>query len=315
MTQRVRNGDTTLAFIDTELQEDFTRARRQAFIARMWALLHGQTHDLIPFAELRARLHVHGQRGLGHQTVPVDRIIGSEGRYSDFDRSFAPRHEQTKYRWISINRAYYEDRHLPPVDLYKVGSMYFVKDGNHRVSVARQRRQIEIDAFVTEVLVNVPLPPDLHIRDVLIMEEYSDFLEWTNLHCLRPEQQIVFSVLGGYLDLIKHINTHRYFITQEQGTCMSRDAAVISWYDHVYMPVVQVVRAQDVLRHFPGRTEADLYRWIMDHRWYMREHNDGIDPGAYAATTAYVARFGRKRLIEITERLLRRALGALRAGS
>ncbi len=110
--------------------------------------------------------------------------------------------------------------------------------------------------------------------------------------------------LGGYLDLIVHINTHRYYMGLEQRRDISRDEAVMSWYDHVYMPVIQTIRQEHVLQAFPGRTEADLYRWIMQHRWFLRERSRGKDPGPRAATEDYVEHFGRKSLIEMTRRLL-----------
>lgn len=301
-----------MSWIDSETQEDFTRARRQAFVARLRSIINRDSNELVPLDEVRCRLNAHRQRYLGYQIVPVDHIVGSEGRYGDFDRSFLPLRDSMKSRWTRIDRARYEAAALPPVELYKIGDIYFVKDGNHRVSVARQQGQDEIEAYVTELDVDVPLSPDLSVRDLLLIEEYNDFLEWTHLHRLRPDQRITFSIPGGYLDLVRHINAHRYYLGLEHGRAISRDEAVVSWYDNVYMPVIHVVREQHVLRHFPGRTEADLYRWIMEHRWYMRERNAGADPGAHAAIADYVTIFGRKSLVEWTESFLRGALTALR---
>ena len=78
---------------------------------------------------------------------------------------------------------------LPPVDLYKIGDVYFVRDGNHRVSVARQLGQVDIDAYVTELQVDVPITREVSLRDLILKEEYSDFLEWTGLHDLRPDER------------------------------------------------------------------------------------------------------------------------------
>jgi hypothetical protein len=150
------------------------------------------------------------------------------------------------------------------------------------------------------------------VRDLLLKEEYSDFLEWTNLHQLRPDERIEFTELGGYLDLVRHINAHRYYMSKERGYEVSRDEAVANWYDTVYMPIVRVIREQDVLRYFPGRTEADLYRWIIEHRWYMREQA-GTDPGPEGATNDYVALFGHRGLADAVESALRGALQRLRA--
>jgi hypothetical protein len=175
--------------------------------------------------------------------------------------------------------------------LYKISDIYFVRDGNHRVSAARDQGQAYIDAFVTELLVDVPLEPDISVRDLILKEEYSDFLEWTDLHKLRPAERIEFTEPGGYLDLVRHINAHRYYMGNDGNQPIERDVAVADWYDTVYMPVVQAIRAQQALEHFSGRTEADLYRWIIEHRWYMRE-NSGSDPGPDIAASDYIRRFG-----------------------
>ncbi len=130
--------------------------------------------------------------------------------------------------------------------------------------------------------------------------------------CIRcgPDERIEFSELGGYLDLVRDINAHRYYLGLQLQRDIGRDEAVADWYDNVYMPIVQVIREHDMLKQFPGRTEADLYRWIMDHRWYMRERS-GADPGPEAAATEYAALFGRKSLAGALEG--RAACGAGRA--
>lgn len=289
----------------------FDEAHRKALLAALLDTIRRQSTDMLSFEEVRARLNVRGQRYIGHQTVLVDHIVGSEGRYSDFDRRFLPRSRAIKRRWANISRAMLNKEYLPPVDLYKIGDIYFVRDGNHRVSAARDQGQEYIDAVVTELVVDVPLTPDLSVRDLLLKEEYSDFLEWTDLHLLRPDERIEMTEPGGYLDLVRHINAHRYYMGLEQNRSIERDQAVADWYDTVYLPVVRVIREQRALEDFPGRTEADLYRWIMDHRWYMRERT-GVDPGPATATTDYVEHFGHKNLPELIEHALRDMLGRVR---
>jgi hypothetical protein len=300
-----------MSWINHTTQDDFNRARRKALLAQLRALINRSPNELLSFEEVRSRLHVRSQRHLGNRAVPLAQIVGSEGRYADFNRQFAPRHAATRFRWMSIDRAHHEDVPLPAIELYKLGDIYFVKDGNHRVSVARLQGQIEIDAIVTELVVDVPLAADLSMRDMLLKEEYSDFLAWTGLADLRPEQQIEFSEPGGYLALVQHINAHRYYLSHERGADVAREEAVASWYDNVYLPVVEVLREGEALRAFPGRTEADLYRWIMDHRWYLRERNGGADPGPLVAVDDYVRLFGRRSLAAFTERLLRGMADAL----
>jgi hypothetical protein len=292
-------------------QQHFQEARRKALLSGILDTLLRTSSNLISLDEVRARINIRGQRSLGHQVVALDHIVGSEGRYSDFDRRFLPRSDTLRQRWSSIGSAMLESIELPPVELYKIGDIYFVRDGNHRVSVARQQGQSYLDAYVTELQVDVPLNPNLSVHDLLLKEEYSDFLEWTDLHALRPDERIEFSELGGYLDLVRHINAHRYYLGKEQHRDISRDEAVTSWYDTVYLPIVLVIREHNVLKHFPGRTEADLYRWIMEHRWYMRERS-GADPGPQDAADDYVALYGQKGFASSVEGALRGALQVLK---
>lgn len=281
-------------WIDRQVEYDFTRARFRSFLnAIRGALLHKPT-ALLPFEEVRSRVLIRGQRDLGIQTVPLDRIVGSEGRYTDFDRLFLPRSELTQDRWKSIGRAHYQDITLPPVELYKIGDIYFVRDGNHRISVARQRGQLDVDAHVVELKTDVPLTPDLSVENLILKEEQSDFLEWTGLAELRPGINIEVSQPGGYLDLIRHINGHRYFLSLERGEEVSREEAILDWYDNVYLPLVSAIRRSRILEAFPGRTEADLYLWIMEHRHYLTEQQ-GHDPGADEALIDYATRFGPAR--------------------
>jgi hypothetical protein len=294
-----------MSWITQVTREDFHRARRKALLGQLLALITRSSNDLLPFEEVRTRLNIRGQHHRGLQTVPVAQIVGSEGRYADFDRQFAPLHEATRGRWMSVDRAHHQEISLPAVELYKLSDLYFVKDGNHRVSVARLSGQTEIDAVVTELEVDVPLEPGLSMRDLLLKEEYSDFLAWTDLARLRPEQRIEFSEPGGYIALVQHINAHRYYLSRERELEVSREEATASWYDQVYLPVISELRAGQALQAFPGRTEADLYRWIMDHRWFLRERNGGADPGPLVAVEDYVRLFGRRSLSDLVARLVR----------
>jgi hypothetical protein len=283
----------------------FHESRRKALLAALLDSIRRQPSEMLAFEAVRASLNVHGQVALGHQIVPVKHIIGSEGRYSDFDRRFLPLTEAIEDRWRSIERAMDRLIDLPPVDLWKISDIYFVRDGNHRVSVARWMGQGHIDAFVTELLVDVPLTPDLSVRTLLFAEEYSDFLEWTNLHTLRPDQRIEFSELGGYLELVRHINAYRYALGQQLGRAIDRDEAVAGWYDMVYLPIAQVIREQRALKRFSGRTEADLYRWVMDNRVAIGEHADQTPE---ATTSAYVTALGRTSWSDSIAAALRGAL-------
>src|ERR671910_1789761 len=181
--------------MEEQTRSDFDRARHKAFLNDLLASIGRRPNDLIPFHEFRRRLQPEAESYRGMQTVPVRQIVGSMDRFRDFDRAFLPRGNATRGRWQSIDRAYYQDVRLPPIQLYKVGDIYFVKDGNHRVSVARQRGQVDIDAYVTEYEVDVPLDSSTSMRNLILKEEYSDFLDWTQLARLRPEQRLELTAL------------------------------------------------------------------------------------------------------------------------
>ncbi len=252
-------------------QVDYSDARRKAFWNEVSAFLSRRPNRLLSWNEVRDKLGIRGQVYRGIQTVPVDRIVGSVGRYKDFDRAFMPVQGETADRWRSIARAHYDDVSLPPVKLYKVGEVYFVLDGNHRVSVARERGAKFVDAEVIEARVRVPVEADLDANDLEIMGEYAHFLERTRLDELRPDQRIEFTIGGGYERLLEHIAVHRYFMGLEQERPIPEDEAVCDWYDNLYLPLVQIIREKGILADFPGRTEADLYLWIMDHQHFLRE--------------------------------------------
>lgn len=252
-------------------REDFERARRKAFWNKILALLLGKQNELLPFDEIQRRLPMKGQRYLGLQQVPLDKIVGSMSRYRDFDRAFLPTQEKTRDRWINIDKAHYQDVALPPVELYKIGDIYFVKDGNHRISVARERGQMYIDAFVTEIDVPVPLTPDMDVQEVVRKAEYAAFLEQTHLDTVCPDANFELTLPGQYDKLLEHIEGHRWFLAQERGEDVSFEEAVKSWCENVYRPVVKIIEEQNILDAFPGRTPTDLYLWIIEHHWYLRE--------------------------------------------
>lgn len=256
---------------DQMADADYRQARRKGFFNMVESWLTGKSADLLPLDEVRRRLPIKGQRELGAQPVPLDKIVGSEGRYRDFDRAFLPRREHTRSRWMSIDVAHYHDVPLPPVALYKIGDVYFVRDGNHRVSVARERGQEFIDAYVTELETPVPLTPESDMEDVLRKQEYALFLEETQLKRLRPDADIRLTLPGQYATLLEHISVHRWYLGEGQSREVPYEEAVASWYDNVYMPLVRIIREHGIVKEFPRRTEADLYLWIIEHQWYLRE--------------------------------------------
>jgi hypothetical protein len=237
-----------------------------------------ESDTLLPFDLVKEKIHIRGWRYLGFREVEIEKIVGSVGRYQDFSRAFLPL-KADKDRLRRIGRAMEKGEILPPVRLYKVGEIYFVEDGHHRVAAARERGAKFIDAEVTEFIPNVPLEAGITDRELLIKAEYSEFLRQTNLQELRPEARIEFSELGKYRVLLEHIEVHRYFRAKEEGREIPFQEAVVSWYDNVYKPLVEAFRKTRILDFFPGRTEADLYLWVSEHLHQLRRWlGPGVGP-------------------------------------
>ena len=246
--------------------EDFMRARRAAEIERLIGRLTGKSVDLLSYEEVRQHLRLQRLAPRGLQDVPLDAIIGSVDRYTDFSRNFLPWHDAQRERWTRVKLATEDLVGLPPVELYKVGSAYFVKDGHHRISVARQMGTPMIQAYVTEVDTPVSITPDLKMEDLVLKAEYAAFLEATRLHETRPEANLEVTAAGRYQELEEHIAVHRYFMGQEEQREISFYEAATHWYDTVYLPVIEAIREYRLLKRFPKRTETDLYLWVSEHR-------------------------------------------------
>jgi len=265
---------------DVLSRADFASARSKAFFRNILAFLTGRQNRLLAYDEVREKLHIGGPIYRGLRTVRLDQIVGSVDRYRDFDRAFLPTQDHTGSRWRRVNRAWYEDVNLPPVLLYKIGEVYFVVDGNHRVSVAREQGQEFIDAEVRECHVKVPVTPDLQPEDLELLGDKVEFIERTNLDRLRPKANIETTILGGYERILEHIAVHRYFMGLDFKRDVSEAEAVEHWYDTVYLPVIAVIRENRLLEEFPGKTEADFYLWTMDHRHYLVSQGmaDWVEP-------------------------------------
>lgn len=251
--------------------QDFERAVMRGFFRKVFSLFTGANNELLPYDEVREQIPIRGQHYLGFIQVPIDKIVGSMGRYHDFDRVFLPTQIRTKDRWVSIDRAHYAQVELPPVELYKLGEIYFVKDGNHRISVARERGQVFVDAYVTQIEISVRLTPDLRMDDLAMKKEYALFLLHTGLERTRPDANLETTLPGTYERLLVHIAVHRWYLGEQRHNEVALEEAAAHWFDTVYLPLVEIIRQQDVLKEFPGTSEADLYLWIMEYQGYLRQ--------------------------------------------
>ena len=247
---------------------DFSRARRKAFLRRIGAYLRRDpgSNQLLSFEEVKGALGVISQVYLGLREVPVSKIVGSVGRHRDFDRAFLPSKPDLGTRWRRIDEIMHREEELPPVSLYKIGDAYFVKDGNHRVSVARQQGIEMLDAEVIELRSRVPVDSALTARDLLHKLEHRHLLERLPIDRVLPEIEVEFSDVADYRRLATYIEAHGFRVSQLWKRYVSPEEVLRDWYEYDYCPIAEMIREEHILDSFPDRTELDLYLWIVYHR-------------------------------------------------
>lgn len=289
----------------TSAVQDFHRARRQAALEEILARLRGRSVDLLPYDQVRYGLKGAGQQERGLQEIPLESIVGSVGRYADFTRSFLPRFDRDLDRWAKVKVRMEGMSGLPPIDVYKLGETYFIKDGHHRVSVAREMGAQSIQGYVTEIPTRVSITADIDQEELILKMEYADFLEKTGLDRSRPEADLTTTEPGSASLLEEHIRVHRYYMGLEGEREIPIEEAAQHWYDHIYLPVVRSIRRRGVLKEFPDRTEADMYLWVSEHRAALEEAIGwSIDTDRAAADLAVQASRGAGRsLYRLWERL------------
>lgn len=245
---------------------EFYRARNRAQLQEIISRLRGESNQLLNYDEVRKRLHAQGAIDRGLNEIPISSIVGSCGRYNDFTRDFLPKKDSIKDRWARVRAAVAGMHGLPPIEVYKIGDAYFVKDGNHRVSVARQLGMTYIQAYVTEVHSRVLLSPEITPDSLIIAEEYFHFLEKTHLDRAFPDLNLTVSIPGQYAILEEHISVHRYFMGIEQKKEIPYSDAAIDWYQNYYLPIAKKIEGLGILRNYPQRTVTDLYLFISENK-------------------------------------------------
>jgi hypothetical protein len=275
-------------------REDFNRARLREMFSRVLALLRNEQDQLLSLKEVRALLRPQTESYHGLKTIPIDQIVGSEGRYRDFNRIFLPRYDHLRGRWVRVDMAHLQQINLPPVTLYEIGGVYFVRDGNHRVSVARTQGAEFIDAEVISLKSRLPLAPGMttgQLKKAVIDLEEKEFLRQTKLNRLLPGARLQFTDTGRYDEVLRHIQGHKYFINLTKPKEISFEEALLSWYNKVYLPIDNLIEGEDILRNFPGRTAADLYIWIVGH-WHALKRQYGQGFPLRQAAEDFRLRFG-----------------------
>ncbi|MFW5748822.1 MAG: hypothetical protein ACOCYT_04330 [Chloroflexota bacterium] len=279
----------------------FSGARSRAFWKEVISLLRGKPVELLSFDDIRHRLRLREESYRGLQEVPLDQIGGSVGRYRDFTRDFLPRRQKMKERWSRVYAKASSLEGLPAIELYKVGDVYFVRDGNHRVSVAHQLGAKTIQAHVTELPTAVELRADMSDAEIEDATAYAAFLEESTINRVRPHHQsLKLTERTRYGDLLGHIYLHKSILEFMAEREFQLEEAAIHWYDNVYRPAITLIRKYNMMESIPDRTEADLYLWMVDH---LRDLRAQFGENASRKISDALADFLRERKMQVPEEL------------
>ncbi|MCA0158755.1 chromosome partitioning protein ParB [Tsukamurella sp. M9C] len=259
-------------FPDEDARTDFERSRRRANIARLASWVRGQPGDVnevLPYDEVVSALGYVTERPLGLQVVPVAQIVGSVDRTRDFDRYFRPRSPALRARWQRLAAAQRRGEAMPPVELKKVGDMYFVVDGHHRVSIAFARGFTTIDADVTEVVTRIGSGGIAVRSDLLLKDHRRLFLERVPLEGAARER-IRFTNAWDYSVLAESVEAWGFRLIQEAGEYLSRAVVAGRWYEEEFAPVIEMARAAGIME---SSTDAEVYLFVACERYRLvRKH-------------------------------------------
>jgi hypothetical protein len=257
-----------------DAQNDFLRARRHAAASRVAARLRGEPDDVrmvLPYEEVIDALGFVSERSVGVEVVPLDAIVGTVDRDRDFDRSFRPTSGRVRSRWENIAAAMRRGESLPPVDLVRIGEIYFVRDGHNRVSVARALGRRDIDAFVTEVTTRVGAGKTITLADLPFKSHERVFFERVPLPA-NAREEIQLTDPWDYARLAEHVEAWGFRTSQERHEAIGRRETAFQWLENEYRPVVEMLREADLIgagteTEAYMRVSAERYRLIRTHRW------------------------------------------------
>jgi len=221
------------------------------------------------FAEDQKEEAAFESRERGRQLVPLDKIVGSVGRYKDFDSQFRPKQHLVSERYENIKQAYRAGHRMPPVKLYQIKDEYYVLDGNHRIAAAKELKHTDVEAQIIEFI------PSKNTLENVLYTQRAEFKEKTGL-----PYEIILTEVGQYEYLLEQIGKHQAYLSRTGGGDVNFAAAAMDWYETIYRPLTAVIRGGGLLNLFPERTLDDLYAYISRHRWEIggkRKYGIGID--------------------------------------
>jgi hypothetical protein len=227
---------------------EFETAYSRSFIRQIFDLLQFRTNQLIPFDDVRGMIGFTGQKSMGRQMVPIKKIIGSEGRAHQFSRSFLPRSFALRGRWISMHQAFDSMKSLPPVELYEIGGYYFVRDGNHRISVAKIVKIPSIEAEVTSVSFRGSLEGATNLKAI-------------TRRIKKVQREDFFAKTGLFSELDKEWFSNTFNLGYEKlyRTILQSGLSAEQWFNDIFKPVCTLLEKEHLSYVFPGRTKADIY--------------------------------------------------------
>ena len=262
-------------FSAADAQGDFSRARRARLLADIGRRLRREPDDvglILPFEEVIDALGVLGREDHGLQIVPLDAIVGTVDRAADFDRGFRPTSPRLRSRWERIAAAQRRGESLPPISLYRVGDLFFVRDGHHRVSVAKSLGRDDIDAYVVEIQTRVRLGADLRVGDLPLKDHERLFRERVPLG--RDERaRISVSDPWAFGTLAEAVEAWGFRAMQDRGSYMDRREVAHVWFTSEYLPVVEMLSAGGLIERDETETDAYLrisamrYKALRTHEW------------------------------------------------
>jgi hypothetical protein len=200
----------------------------------------------------------------------LQQVRGSVGRFDDFSSAFLPRKDYMRERWEGVDVAMREGK-TPPIEVYQVGEAYFVVDGNHRVSVARQRGHDTIEAYVTEFMTPAGLSGEANIDELLIKSEQTAFLEKAGDANAEVAQSLVFTCSGCYEEVAEQIELYREDAQAKEQAPISFEQAFSAWYNEAYAPSIEAIRKNDLMSKFPDRSASDLYVWALQNNEILEQ--------------------------------------------
>jgi hypothetical protein len=257
-----------------DAQTDFLRARRRAALGAMVARLRGEPDDvrlILPYEEVVAALGYLSEHFAGKEVVALDAIVGTVDRGRDFDRSFRPTTGRVRSRWEHIATAMRRGEAMPPVDLVRIGQIYFVRDGHHRVSVARALGRTDIDALVTEVVTRVGAERAITVDELPVKSHERVFFERVPLPD-HARAEIKLTDPWDYGRLAEAVEAWGFRTSQERGEPVNRRETAFLWLENEYRPVLEMLRGADLIGTTTEteaymRVSAARYRLLRTHTW------------------------------------------------